>query len=1021
MRRTSPSAFLAFAVMVLLMAPTAAQAQYFGRNQVRYRTFDFQVLKTDHFDIYYYPEEREAIERTAPIAERWYARLSRLLGHSFTSRQPIVLYGSHPEFEQTNILGGVPGESTGGVTEALKRRVVLPFAGPLAETDHVLGHELVHAFQFDITGQDGSGTGGVPGAVRLPLWFIEGMAEYLSLGPDDPHTAMWMRDAAKREKLPKITQLDNPKYFPYRWGQAFWAYVGGRFGDHVIGDILKIAGRRGEAENAIEEVLGVKIDDLSKDWHKALQEAYQPLMATKKSPGDYGRAIITDERGGGDLNIAPKLSPDGQQMVFLSERGMFAIEMYLADARTGEVKKTIVKTAVDPHFESLQFINSAGSWDPSGRRFVFGAIEAGRPVLSILDVDRGHILREVPLKDLGEVQSPTWSPDGRYVAFSAITGGLTDLYIYDLEGKLLRRMTNDAYADLQPAWSPDGRNIAFVTDRFSTAVEMTEGRAYRLALMDPRSGEIRQLPSFEGKNIDPQWAADSRSLYFLSDRNGITNVYRLEIGSERRFQVTDLLNGVSGITALSPALTVSASRIAFSAYEDGKYAIYAVEDPVRMAGLEVEGEVDRTLASMLPPHDRRSAEVLSLRADPSFGLPHEKTFASGPYKGGLQLDYVGQPTVAVGADPFGTYVGGGVSLFFSDMLGNHSLGASFQVNGSFEDFGGVVGYVNRKHRWDWGLSIEQIPYLTGSFAQGTDVVNGEPAFVQQQILFRQTNRALGAFVAYPFSRSRRVELGTSLRQISFKQTLETQAFSLVTGNLILDNKEKLPSPENLQLAEGSAAFVADTSLFGATSPILGQRFRFEVAPTLGDVNYTGLLADYRRYLMPVRPYTIAFRALHYGRYGNGGEDERLQPLFVGYPNLVRGYDVNSFSSLECGVQVGNECPVFDQMLGSRVAVANLELRFPPFGAFGGKGLYGPIPLEFLGFAEAGVAWNKGDKVSFDLGGADGSLTERKPVRSVGVGARMNFFGYAILELDYAKPLDRPLKNWVWVFSISPGF
>jgi Tol biopolymer transport system component len=1021
MRRGSPSVLLALAVVAALLVPAGAQAQYFGRNQVRYRSFEFQVLKTDHFDIYYYPEEREAIERIAPMAERWYARLSRLLGHTFSSRQPVILYGSHPEFEQTNILGGVPGESTGGVTEALKRRVVMPLAGPLAETDHVLGHELVHAFQFDVTGQDGSGTGGVPGAVRLPLWFIEGMAEYLSLGPIDPHTAMWMRDAAKREKLPKISQLDNPRYFPYRWGQAFWAYVGGRFGDHVIGDILKIAGRRGEAENAIEEVLGVKTDDLSKDWHKALQEAYEPLMATKKSPADYGRSIINDERGGGELNIAPKLSPDGQQMVFLSERGMFAIEMYLADARTGQVKKTIVKTAVNPHFESLQFLNSAGAWDAAGRRFVFGAIANGRPVLSILDTARGQILREVPLKDLGEVQSPSWSPDGRYVAFSAITGGLTDLYIYDLEAESLRRMTNDAYADLQPAWSPDGSRIAFVTDRFSTAVELTEGRAYRLALMDPGSGEIRQLPSFEGKNIDPQWAADSRSLYFLSDRNGITNVYRLEIGSERRFQVTDLLNGISGITPLSPALTVSGPRLAFSAYEDGKYAIYSVEDPSHMAGTEVQGEVDRTLASMLPPRERRAAEVLSLRGDPSFGLPREKTFASGPYKGGLQLDYIGQPTVAVGADPFGTYVGGGISMFFSDMLGNHSLGASFQVNGSFEDFGGIVGYVNRKRRWDWGLSIEQIPYLTGSFGQGTGEINGEPAFVQQQILFRQTNRALGAFVAYPFSRSRRVELGSALRQISFKQTLETQAFSLVTGELILDEKETLPSPESLYLAETSAAFVADTSLFGATSPILGQRFRLEVAPTLGDINYTGLLADYRRYLMPVRPYTLAFRVLHYGRYGSGGEDERLQPLFVGYPNLVRGYDVNSFSSVECGVQVGNECPVFDQMLGSRVAVANLELRFPPFSAFGGKGLYGPIPIELLGFAEAGVAWNQGDKVSFDLSGAEGSLSERKPVRSVGVGARVNFFGYAILEVDYAKPLDRPLKNWVWVFSISPGF
>jgi len=1022
MRRGSASLFLAFAVMAALLVPAAAHAQYFGRNQVRYHDFDFQVLKTDHFDIYYYPEEREAVERAAPMAERWYARLSRLLGHSFAARQPIVLYGSHPEFEQTNILGGAPGEGTGGVTEALKRRVVLPFAGPLAETDHVLGHELVHAFQFDITGQDGSATGGVPGAVRLPLWFIEGMAEYLTLGPVDPHTAMWMRDAAKREKLPKISQLNSSRFFPYRWGQAFWAYVGGRYGDHVIGDVLKIAGKRGEPEKALEEVLGVKIDDLSKDWHKALQDAYQPLMASKHSPTDYGRALITDEHGGGELNIGPKLSPDGRQLVFLSERGLFSIEMFLADAQTGQVKKTIVKTAVDPHFESLQFINSSGAWDASGRQFVFGAISAGRPVLSILDVARGHLTREIPLKGLGEVQSPTWSPDGRYVAFSAITGGLTDLYVYDLQAASLRRMTSDAYADLQPAWSPDGKSIAFVTDRFSSAVEMTEGRAYRLALMDPGSGEIRQLPSFEtGKNIDPQWSPDSRNLYFVSDRNGISNVYRLDLTTEKWFQITDLLTGVSGITPLSPALTAAGGRVAASVYEDGKYFIYVVDNANSLAGTPVEGPVDPTIASMLPPRDRRSAEVLSLRGDPSFGLPRQKTFASGPYKAGLQLDYIGQPTVAVGADPFGTYVGGGISLFFSDMLGNHSLGGSFQINGSFDDFGGVVGYMNRTHRWDWGVGLEQIPYATGAFGTGTQVVNGETVLVQQQEIFRQINRAVSTFVAYPFSRSRRFELGAAFRSITFKDTIETQIFSLNTGNLIDHQKEKLPAPEGLMLGEASAAFVSDTSLFGATSPILGQRFRFEVAPTLGDVNFTGVLADYRRYLMPVRPYTFALRVMHYGRYGSGGEDDRLQPLFVGYPNLVRGYDVNSFSGVECGLSANGACPVFDQMLGSRVAVANLELRFPPFGALGGRGLYGPVPIDLVGFAEAGVAWNQGDKVSFDLGGADGSLDTRKPVRSVGVGARVNVFGYAIFEVDYAKPLDRPLKNWIWVFSLSPGF
>jgi hypothetical protein len=328
--------------------------------------------------------------------------------------------------------------------------------------------------------------------------------------------------------------------------------------------------------------------------------------------------------------------------------------------------------------------------------------------------------------------------------------------------------------------------------------------------------------------------------------------------------------------------------------------------------------------------------------------------------------------------------------------------------------------VNRKHRWDWGLGIEQIPYLTGSFGQGTGLVNGEDAFIQQQQLFRQINRAVSGFAAYPFSRSSRIEVGAAFRHVSFKETLETQAVSLRTGQLLIDEKVNLPTPSSLSLGEASAALVHDTSLFGATSPILGKRYRFEVSPTVGAVNFTGVLADYRHYVMPVRPYTFALRLLHFGRYGSGGEDNRLQPLFVGYPNLVRGYDVNSFSAAECSSTSGN-CPVFDQLLGSRLAVANLELRVPPFGALGGRGLYGPVPIELFGFADAGVAWAKGDKVKFDLSGATGTLRERRPVRSVGAGARVNVFGYAILEVDYARPLDRPLKNWVWLFNLSPGF
>src|SRR4029453_1260626 len=282
---------LAFVVFLTFPSASLAQGGYFGGNKVQYRDFKFQVLKTDHFDVYYYPEEEQAARMASRMAERWYARLSTLLNHDLHGRQPLILYASGPHFRQTNAIEGERGEGPGGVTEAYKRRIVLPLAGPVEATDHVLGHELVHAFQYDITNT--SVSSGNIGALALPLWFIEGMAEYLSIGPVDSHTSMWMREAARHEKLPNVDDLDNPKYFPYRYGQALWAFIGGRYGDAVVGDMLRAgAGRDGGYKQAIESVLGVKTEELSKEWPSAVFDAYRPIAETTKAPGAVARAGI---------------------------------------------------------------------------------------------------------------------------------------------------------------------------------------------------------------------------------------------------------------------------------------------------------------------------------------------------------------------------------------------------------------------------------------------------------------------------------------------------------------------------------------------------------------------------------------------------------------------------------------------------------------------------------------------------------------------------------------------------------
>ncbi len=998
-----------------LVAPAAAQ--YFGRNKVQYKSFKFETLKTEHFDIYFYPSERAMVDQAGRMAERWYARLSHELGYGLTSRQPLILYASHPDFEQTNAIEGELDEGTGGVTEPGKRRIVLPVAGPLAETDHVIGHELVHAFQFDLTGQKPTSAGfAEPAILRLPLWFIEGMAEYLSIGPVDPNTAMWMRDAAANNRLPTVRTLDSPRYFPYRFGQAFWAYVAHRWGQGAVGRVLKAAGHSGDAQRAITEALGITPDSLSKDWQRSVREWYAPIAAATLTARQTGRTLEVPQHGRGVLNVAPALSPDGKQLVFFSEKDIFSIDMFLADAMTGKVIRKLTRTAVDPHLQSLEFISSAGAWSKDGRRFVFSGVVKGRPILRLLDVEAGRTVKEIPLHDLGEVLNPTWSPDGQRIAFAALAGGVTDLFWLDLETRELHRITNDFYADLQPTWSPDGRSIAFVTDRFSTDLDSLRYGNYRLASLDVASGDIRPLPGFaDAKNINPQWSPDGKHIYFVSDRNGIADVYRLDLGDTTITQLTNLRTGVSGITSLSPAISYAraADRLVFTAYEKDAYDLYAIDSLTVLAGRPPTPLFADNLPGMIPVGNIAApaeSDTVSARPVPNV-LANPSAFTVARYSSRLSLDYFAQPTIGVGTGSTGFVAGGGTALHWSDMLGNHQLTTVIQI-----DTGGgpvwnnsAIGafWENRRTRADWGLGAIQYPIISRDFLLQTIEQNGQ--LVDQEIDFRfwEIHRDVLASMAYPLSRVQRVELTGGYSNISFPAQAETITTDAFSGQQISDNTGDLPTFPALNFATAGAALVYDNSVFGGTSPVLGHSYRFEADGNVGSIKYWTALVDYRRYVPLPGHLTFATRLLHYGRYGSGGEDPRLVDLVLGFPYLVRGFNDGSFSS-------ESDTAVFNRLFGSRLAVANFEVRLPLLGVLGIIPSRGVPPVELAAFFDAGAAWTSEEKVRFLNGPRNG-------VSSYGGALRVSLLGFAVAELDLVHPNQRPGKSWYWEFSLQPGF
>lgn len=362
-----------------LAALTAAlhvpvEAQYFGKNKVQYRAFDFQVIRTEHFDVYYYPKEREAALDASRMVERSYARLSRILQHEFRERKPLIVYASHSDFQQTNALPIFIDEGTGGVTEALKSRMILPFTGAYADFDHVLTHELVHGFQYDVILRPGAMNDASPTGARLPLWFMEGMAEYLSIGRVDSHTHAWLRDAVLAGYFRTIEQMTHrDDYLSYRFGQSLWWYIGSKWGDEVVGILLQRAPRMG-LERAFASTLGISLEELSAEWTAAVRKEYLPQVAEYEMPDDRAKKLTTHDRVEDPWFIAPAISPDGERMVFLSQRDGFSFDLFLADARTGAVQRKLIEAASNPDFESLRYMNSSAAFSPDGRYLAFAEI-----------------------------------------------------------------------------------------------------------------------------------------------------------------------------------------------------------------------------------------------------------------------------------------------------------------------------------------------------------------------------------------------------------------------------------------------------------------------------------------------------------------------------------------------------------------------------------------------------------------------------------------------------------------------
>lgn len=1000
--------------MILLLG-TTGYSQYFGQNKPKYESQNFTVLTTPHFDIYHYMRDREQLEKLAQWTEQWYDMHQEVFRDTFTQRNPFILYNDHGDFQQTRTVSGEISIGTGGLTEAFKNRVVLPIAMTNQQTFHVIGHELVHAFQYHIVlGGDSTGLNNL---ANLPLFLVEGLAEYMSIGSKDPQTAMWMRDAIQEGNIPSLRNLVNPQFFPYRWGQTFWSYLTGRYGDQVIRPLFQATAAYG-LDNAVALVLGTTTDSLSADWQRNLQAFYNPFISGKDEK-PVGR-VIFNEQNAGNMNLAPMVSPDGRKIIFFSEKRVLSTDLYLADANTGKIEKRVPTNAFTGGIDDVDFIESGGTWSPDGEQFAYVVVSRGKSELVIKN-RKGSTVTSYSFDNLGKFAYPNWSPDGRYIVVAGLDQGRTNLWRIDTRTRRVNRLTDDHYSQIMPYYSPDGQRIYFSTDEIS----YQQGRQsaswnFNLAYYDVNTGETVHMDHlFPGAdNLNPV-VDQNGNLFFLSDRDGYRNIYMYDQTNDELFQVTDILTGVSGITPYSTAMSITrdGSRLFYNHYTQNSYKIYRyTPDKEQMKKVDPD-DVDQR-AAMLPTYTRRSQQIVqeNLNTLDNYALISPTEFGREKYKSKFKLDYIaGGGGVGVGMGNFiGTSTGlaGGIDMIFSDMLGDNQIYSTVALNGEIWDLGAQVVYRNQKRKIGWGGGIAHVPFRYGSYPTLTNdslAVNGGYIPVQnfQYDIYRVFQDQASVFAQYAFNQALRVEAGGGYSLYYYRTERWNNYYdNYYYGRIIWQQREKIESPPGFGLWNVQTAFVGDNSTFGFTSPLNGYRFRIGVTQNFGHWDYLTTLVDLRKYFY-LNKSNLSFRLLQYSQFGKDANDNNLTNYVI-YPTFIRGYSNVSTAQLDA-------LGLTNSIRGSKLIVGNAELRIP----FTGPEQLALIPTNLIlsdlaFFYDVGTAWSRDNPFNAPEG------FEPKLLHSVGAALRVNLFGALILEPFFAKPLVKGISGSFGV-NFVPGW
>jgi len=1028
-------------IIAFFLPLSSMQAQRFGKNKVQYDDFEWSFIQTPNFDIYFYNDRAKLAEFAAPIAEQAFLDISRLLQYRMRKRVSLIIYASHSDFQQTNVILDYLSEGTGGFTELMKNRAVVAFDGSYSDFWHVIRHELVHVFVNDMI-YGGNIQSVISGRVRLriPLWMNEGLAEYSSMGWDT-NADMILRDLATMNDIPTVDQLSY--YMAYQGGQAVYRFIADKYGEEKIAEIwAKMKGKK-NVEKGFKAAIGLDSKEITDKWHRWLRREYWSDVIDRQELSEFSTQLTDHEKLRNYFNTSPAISPSGDKIAIMSDRKGYA-DIFLISITDGEVISRLVSGQKKPDLEELKWLYPRLSWSPDGKQLVLAVKSGKRDALVIADAATGKLNRHT-FDGIEEMYTAAWSPDGKKIAFVGLQAFQTDIFLYDIASGEKIRLTDDRHSDFEPAWSPDSKKIIFASQRGTVddplvftdeeSYSEEEHRQKDLFVYDIEADTLQRLTSTIWTENYPQWASTKDVIFYTSDELGISNLHSLNLQSGKHRILTNAITGV-----FQPDLSKDDSRLAYAGYHDVGWDIYTISNPLDLEDIsdqirpssyaqeilrdpEPESRdvtaADSNGSDLLPEYSRSSSSASSYSnyifapgyetypvessvndsnyasLDSASYLTDEGEYIVNPYKTKFTLDLIDS---RAGYNTFWGFQGTTV-FAFSDLLGNHQLMLGTELYIDLENSDYYMAYSYLGNRTNYSL----MGFHTANFFG-----------VSWFQMLRLRNYGADLSVSHPFSKFSRLEFGAT------SYNVEQRLIDLLTGTTMYDRRINTVLPR--------AAWIFDNTLWGYFYPVDGWRIRsdFITSPKFSETSlqFNTLQLDMRRYFKLSREYSFALRlsaGLSEGqspqRFFLGGEANWINQQFRTYHDYEDAQDIY-FSDFVTPLRGAR----YYESEGNRYFLTNFEFRYP-FIKYLAMGW--PIPLTMASiqgvtFLDIGAAWENDEFQPFARDDY-GAFYMNDLVGGFGFGTRL-FFGYFILKVDVAWRFD---LNRVWepryYFSLGTDF